>query len=845
MVNCALCGERNTGENWCPRCKVVTEGILGDIVWKMPSSWANTRICNLLQPLYNRNKHERIQRIIEEFSSTKDISWALLGDDELSSAQQRVLLTAWKQYFNHAQLSAGKKHPRPISKVESRALLRGVALHDGTILSIIGNRILLDGVELPGNFPVEALAKAMTRRAKHGLPPTKFNWPLLIPTMSVLVADGNMKLRDRSIAAFARLIYAPENNLHVTVMNTQSVYQMAMNHNALVGAMGWLNWRQPQMSKDMIRPISLPHSRYYSTQIDGFHIHGKDWPQGSEPWVERWRIIDEEGVKLIPERRSAFFMRNGALLLRVLSESGRWIRTKLPHDPRLWALLASWALSPPQSRTYNMFMSLRWNWKNPRPEMNLPEPEVKALTLLRSICANNRDKVLIHDRKIMVHGRSGCAYGIDAKEGVHRAPFTIRAWPNPTSQSNGEEGHSLCIHTGTERRKLPLGDVIASVVLTLLDDTASANRINSLQQFIAGANDPTLARRHRHRRGHPLDNNPEWRHYYRQQRQNIGRIREYWRENADAWPDAQIRDADGQIRNIEVRFNANANANVAANAGIPIGRGNEVFLRDPNQNANDNNDDNDDNNEDDNARGGIGLAALRNYFHNREIVEVDGEEDHVEPQREVGEISQFGAIGPFGVGQNEAVHGEDAERMDDLVLNEAAFRELENNGHLQAGPAGVRTPRWTTLFPLLSRIFQAMPQGEVVRIPRVNGGLLQFESCGFQMNIRSDQEIEFVNRLAELMGWGISRVEQDNDQPDEAQNATIVWVREQAPNQDALAQITRILRPLQQELGQRAEAPWWWSFRRISVRLPEQLNLTWDMELSYADIGDDHADLIA
>ena len=66
-----------------------------------------------------------------------------------------------------------------------------------------------------------------------------------------------------------------------------------------------------------------------------------------------------------------------------------------------------------------------------------------------------------------------------------------------------------------------------------------------------------------------------------------------------------------------------------------------------------------------------------------------------------------------------------------------------------------------------------------------------------------------------------------------------------APAEDALAQITRLLRPMQEHFGRRGEAPWWWAYRRIRPELPHDLQMTWDMELSYADVGDDHADLVA
>ena len=854
--------------NWCDRCKVVTEGILGEIVWKMPSKWANTRMCNLLQPIFDKPKNVKINRIIEEFSSTNDVRWALLDEDKAASqksgtgnsrrlistlvspAHARKLLADWKQYFSHLPLS------RQATKHELRVLQRGVELHDGTILSIAGKMIFLDGEVLPGNFSTTALSRAMTRRPKGGLTPTRFDWPKLIPTMSVLIDDENLKLPERQATTVARLVNARDTAFRHIVLTKSRGSDLLLNRNPLSGVMRWLSWRLPDLAEEKIRPIYRQHNSHYhrfnhhhtylqsQTPIEGFHIHANDWVEGLDgnvPWVYRWRKVGEEGVESLDDSRSPLCTRRGAILLRILNHDGRWIRTTLPHDPRLWALLTSWALSPPASRHHNLFMALRWNWKNPRPELSLSDPEVRALALLRDVCRDNHDRVRIQDRKIMIRGRSGCAYAVDAKEGAHNAPFSILGWSHPTDQSNGVRGRNLCIHTGQRRRKIPLGDVIASVVLSLLDDIGSAQRIDSLQQFLFEAENPEYARRHDNR--HPLRGNPEWRQYYRQQRQNLGQIRDYWRVNAEQWPDFQLRlagadddDDDDLIHNIEARAPQPPQV-----PPVPM------------------------------VRGRRGPAEVPEAEFAPNPNDVGNEGDDAEDEDEI--YVDIVANPPYGAGNPEVeLRGEflagairdDAEEVDrfgELARNEEAFRELEFAGNLQVGPVGMRTPRWTTLFPLLSRILQALPPMEEMTIPRNEGGLLQFSGCGFQMNIRSDAEKEYIRQLAAVLGWARinddgqvdvaaevevnPRADQDVEQVVEEAGGLETWRRERAPAEDSLAQITRLLRPLQERFGLRAEAPWWWAYRRIRLDLPQELHLTWDMELSYADIGDDHADLIA
>ena len=338
--------KRVNWSNWCDRCKVVTEGILGEIVWKMPNRWANTRICNLFQPLYDKPKSAKIQRIIEEFSPTNDLRWALLDDGEAAGtsgtgksdrlttgassgadmtgadgkaplgtpadsrlvkpAQARRLLVEWKQYFANLPLS------RAATKHELRVLQRGVELHDGTLLSITGRMIFLDGQALPGNFPVEALRRAMTRRPKGGIAPTRFDWPKLIPTMSVLIDDENLKFSERQATTMARLINASHTAFRHIMLAKAQGFDLSLSRNPLSGVMRWLSWSLPGLPEEKIRPISRQpsdlHHRYHPlhahrsrgySSLTGSHIPAHAWEDalpGADPWAARWPNVGAGGV---------------------------------------------------------------------------------------------------------------------------------------------------------------------------------------------------------------------------------------------------------------------------------------------------------------------------------------------------------------------------------------------------------------------------------------------------------------------------------------------------------------------------------------------------------------------
>ena len=73
----------------------------------------------------------------------------------------------------------------------------------------------------------------------------------------------------------------------------------------------------------------------------------------------------------------------------------------------------------------------------------------------------------------------GHFYEIRIARGSHNAPFKIHGVGKKITQR-----HSICIHTGKYHRDIPIGDTIAIVVLSLLSDVTTAERVNSLQMHL-------------------------------------------------------------------------------------------------------------------------------------------------------------------------------------------------------------------------------------------------------------------------------------------------------------------------------------------------------------------------
>ena len=110
------------------------------------------------------------------------------------------------------------------------------------------------------------------------------------------------------------------------------------------------------------------------------------------------------------------------------------------------------------------------------------EPWAKSFTLVREIVSEIPSEVRIHPEGLLVEGSSGNLYLIStpsAKGWIYDG-FEVRT----TSRISDEVSAPICIHTAMQTSHLPMGDIIASLILMLRDDIESAKSIRPLQNVL-------------------------------------------------------------------------------------------------------------------------------------------------------------------------------------------------------------------------------------------------------------------------------------------------------------------------------------------------------------------------
>jgi hypothetical protein len=423
----------------------------------------------------------------------------------------------------------------------------------------------------------------------------------------------------------------------------------------------------------------------------------------------------------------------------------------------------------------------------------------RSIDFLYQIIAANPNNIFVQSNRILVIGRLGHFYEVRVGKGAHGSPFIIAA----VKQLDPQIVHPLCIHHGTFHAEVPLGDTIASVLLSLLNDVTLAARVDSikleittsppfgfsknitaeekpfidtaaLEQLRGSINNP----RHPitwydHEDGlptlqggialeHLLDRNNNFRNY----------VDEYIHQ--DRIPGIEIRNRRGAIRG-RIRGAIRGTWNMKhINATLKeVNQGNKPPIE----------------------------TFVADWRHDISVMLPD---EGVEPEHE------YIVNPPYG---NHWMY----------LRNQGQPGNIGNIGDIRNGER-----RWCELMPRVWQAMQLQPLGATIRVGEQNMQELSFEHCNLRVTMRNRVEGRAIVRLAELLGY----VE------DGVYNGQMVLVRRDHPRPNTRRSMTRIIERLQQRFGARGAPPWWWHYQEAQEAPQEVTEFAWELE---EDLRDDEA----
>jgi hypothetical protein len=681
-------------------------------------------------------------------------AWARLTAPDLDPV---VSWGAGEAAFNEAaaQVLAGEG----VDRDDRRALTAGVVLATGHVMQFTDQGVIIDGVGPLDGAPWKDLLQVLTS-------PLRIGWDLAALTVALTAAAGD-----------------------AAVGGTHRPNRWTRNHieRPVHPLLGWVH-AHARIGTPMdatSRAWILEESARHRVHRERGEFHDavarrplKCLEGWTEPWLFAWWGGAPDGA-LHVKNANPLRLRNGRLRLCVPT-SRQSSLVRIPANPLHWAWLTETVLLPPWADDAHRLHALCAAWRLPQPLDEVDAPLQRSIVLLNGVLDDNADRTAIEGSRVLVRGRLGHGYSIMVGHGAHGAPFVI----------NGLDGQGrilhapICIFEDRQGPERPLGDVLGTVVLSLLDDVGTSRTIRSLATHMtstspaqdglpASVNDLTL--------GLPwCDAEPT--------RQAMDMLRPMWQ--------GQEGTRDGPAILPQEEFEA------AWREGRRTERGRGGWLQGM-------------------VRHGRGDAGIFHRFLNEERRANIGDEQWGNARALFGQQME---IGP----QLERDMAEDLHRRFGARRNrpQDPFEAIRRHMHVEHRERweehdpreGAR--RWRDLYARVwTEVGGASEDPQPIHLVGHPPYDVTLQS-GLRFTVRDEREDGWLRFLLDVSGW----VEQEDG----------MWHRVGGWAPDAATQLVLRLNAIQREVVDTDARPWWWEYIRDGARRHEP---AWRLEEDLRDEG--------
>jgi len=792
--NCDVCKNNAGSEILCQLCQSIVGNSLGTD-WNVVLSPREHEEGIELFGGRGGTSRQRWAKLKGNVDGTADVTWARLRDNDDPIRSLPCSIERLREIIHLIKEGHRLQHE------ERRLLQIGFELHDGKLLSFLQDTAVLDGRKLPAPVPMISILTLISDDKKR----IGWNISKLVSTMGSLVHDA---ITSREQEHYGRIFNDYRRHRMLRRRELRDGRQQPNNckKRPLIAMLTWLQIEAEDHLKDgdsngnhplsaWARDVRLrvhvsDPSSFNRVVAEGFDHH----PKGSldlitSPWISRW-LKHRPTDRPIALKDWPLKLTRNKWQFRVRTKAGNSRLTNIPEDPAIWAYLISAVLSPLESQIGLNLLAIQSNWTASHDDkLDISAPIRRSIIFLNQIIAANPKNVFVQSGRILVIGRLGHFYEVRVGKGVHGAPFHIDALRGLTPHSP----NPLCIHHGKFHAQVPLGDTIASVVLSLVDDVTLADRVESLRAEIT--NNPPFGFNNKLTPIEKpfIDVKALEQLSLQFTKRGIG-----WYDFDENTIPAQPGDSLQNLleRNHDVRV-----------FRYPVGaiRGPNNFFRDHN---------------------GDILRARRprnTKYINATLREVSqGNPPPIE--KFVEEWRQEVSFKPL----NEVI--DHAHRMNPPYGDDWMYLRNDGIGNRNYPIGDIRNGerRWCELMPRIWQALQLQPLGSTIRIGEQNMQAISFEHCNLRVTLRNRTEKRTVVRLAELLGYA----------EDGVYNGQIVLVRRDHPLPNNRRSMTRIVEALQQRNGARGAPPWWWHYSEAAEAPQEVPEFPWELE---EDLRDEEA----
>lgn len=458
-VACSLCErteplavDRTPTSPWCALCtSIVDQGMSHPWVRRL----SNEELDWALHLVGSESRAERRwNRIRANPWVESQTDWARLSGPKEDPIDDWV---AGKNCFT----KAARKHIKQesLDHDERRALAAGVVLRSGHLLQFLEDRLVVDGVSEFFGAPWRDLLRIVTSTSRLG-------WDLhaLLFAVTGAVSSRAEVRREHRFLPVQHGRRPTQGHALLTWMHVHARLGTPMD----TTTREWILEERRARAFERSDAEELLQRRPLRT-LEG-------WTQ---PWLQAWWDGPSMALENVG-RGSPLRERAGRLRIAVPTPRGNGLRTNVPADPFHWAWLASCCLHPGWSQPAHRLLALCAAWRLEGPTGSVSDPLRRSILLLRTVLEDNPGRTALSEGRILVRGRLGHGYSVRAGRGAHGAPFVVHGL-----DARGQSMGPLCILEDKSAPRRPLGDVLGTVVLSLLDDVNAARGIASLHQHMA------------------------------------------------------------------------------------------------------------------------------------------------------------------------------------------------------------------------------------------------------------------------------------------------------------------------------------------------------------------------
>ena len=718
-----------------------------------------------------KNSNQRWRNFENYFTDTKFCNWAKLpaSIDPIVSMpfSPEVGLEICESLENSLRLTP-----------EHRTLLQdGFLMYDGTRISFIGTRAIINGRQLPVNIPLSSILRMMIdEKSRQG-------WNL------------------------TQLIYLLSSSDPETINSWHTRRQRVEPHIDRMPALATLSWMEIMIEEHVtpptnysIHPLSawirelrtqlhMSSGHMLSDEISNALTH---YPQQlfdnfNHPWIDEWKEYRTVHNPRIQRKWPLKTLYN-RLMLSTRTKSGSTNLTKVPCKPAVIAGLLCMLFSPVTSPTGMLLYSLQYNWTSSSPvKSEIPAPLARSITLLHDIINSNKDRVFKHGEAILVIGRLGHFYEVNVERGAHGAPFVIRLIKS-LSPTRREE---ICIHEGREQSSLPLGDIIASVILSLLDDVNSSQEVDSLLRVLV-------------------------------QHSPLG----FSTTLSDNEISLLCKNAMAQLDGIEGAF---------------LGTGISWLRNNPNRNEQ---------NEAINFgpraeahyRNYLNFMMRRNRFHQDRNAGSDNYENSYSRKVIKADLDDTNLTPSYDKLVQRWKEFKDETECEQDMSNPHFARQfwrhrpaerwmfIRNNGvnpqSMKIGDIRNGERRYCEVFPRIWDAMMRQTPNSTVSLIGGNNPQIKFQQCDLEVSIRNEIEKGFLKNMLRILGYVDTQ---------EGLERETRYIRRNEISNNAFRKLSEKLGNLQSTRGARGAPPWWWHFRQVCDMPTEKQEFSWQLQENLRD----------